>query len=250
MSDINQQALTLNGRSFRAVLFDLDGTLYGQPLLRGLMALELLLLPIRVRSLTKAKRVWRAISLFRKIREQIRHQQTPDSSLDVIEYQWPAEALGMPVDELKSIIEEWIYARPLKYLRYAKRRGVDELLSFLSSKDISLGVYSDYPAEEKIKSLGLASYFNLALAATDTEINAFKPDTAGFLHACKRWDIAPDEVLYIGDRPELDAEGANASGMTSAIIGSKGSKLDGDKNGYLSIQSFKELVTLLQLQSR
>ena len=57
-----------------------------------------------------------------------------------------------------------------------------------------------------------------ALCATDPEINAFKPYPKGFLHACTLWGLRPEEVLYVGDRPEVDAVGALNAGMPCVIL--------------------------------
>jgi FMN phosphatase YigB (HAD superfamily) len=60
---------------------------------------------------------------------------------------------------------------------------------------------------------------SLTLSATDPEINAFKPQPKGFLHACALWGLPPAEVLYVGDRPEVDAIGAVNAGMPCALLG-------------------------------
>ena len=80
-------------------------------------------------------------------------------------------------------------------------------------------MFSDYPSGEKLEALGLDKRLSLTLCATDPEINAFKPHPRGFLRACELWDLDPAEVLYIGDRPEVDAVGAAAAGMPCAILG-------------------------------
>src|SRR5215813_14173505 len=71
---------------------------------------------------------------------------------------------------------------------------------------------------DKLKSLGVADRMSVALCATDPEINAFKPHPTGFLHACALWGLRPEEVLYVGDRPEVDAVGALNAGMPCVIL--------------------------------
>jgi FMN phosphatase YigB (HAD superfamily) len=48
-----------NSSGIRAVLFDLDGTLYVQAPIRVLMALEMLALPVTNRSEWSARQIWR-----------------------------------------------------------------------------------------------------------------------------------------------------------------------------------------------
>ena len=56
------------------------------------------------------------------------------------------------------------------------------------------------------------------------EINAFKPHPHGFLHACERWGLQPEEVLFVGDREDVDARGARNAGMPCALVGSQESR--------------------------
>jgi HAD superfamily hydrolase (TIGR01549 family) len=141
---------------------------------------------------------------------------------------------------MERVVFEWIYQRPLKYLRLCKRRGVEAFLASLESKGIQAGVFSDYPVLDKLNALGLSKRMSLALCATDPEINAFKPHPKGFLHACALWGLHPDEVLYIGDRPEIDAVGAITAGMPCAILTGKGCvKGRGDSwSNYTTFSSF------------
>jgi FMN phosphatase YigB (HAD superfamily) len=103
-------------------------------------------------------------------------------------------------------------------LRRCRRGGIEELLSSLASRGIPAGVFSDYPAREKLGALQLAEKIPLVACATDAEINAFKPHPRGFLWICERWGLGPAEVLYVGDRVEVDAQGAANAGMPCAIL--------------------------------
>jgi HAD superfamily hydrolase (TIGR01549 family) len=144
---------------------------------------------------------------------------------------------------MESAVSEWLYQRPLKYLRLCRHRGIEAFLSFLAYKGLQVGVFSDYPAVDKLRALGLFDRIPLVLCATDPEINAFKPHPKGFLRACTVWGLPPEEVLYVGDRPEIDAVGAAAAGMPCAILSKKGS-ISSHKNpsiDYVTLFSFAEL---------
>lgn len=52
-----------------------------------------------------------------------------------------------------------------------------------------------------------------------TTQNAFKPAPVGFQRACKVWRLVAEEVLYVGDRPNIDRKGTAAAGMRRAIVG-------------------------------
>jgi FMN phosphatase YigB (HAD superfamily) len=76
------------------------------------------------------------------------------------------------------------------------------------------------------------------MCTSDPEIDAFKPHPRGFMRACEQWGLAPEEVLYVGDRPEIDAAGAVTAGLHAVIIGGSGRHRGID---YRTIGSFDEL---------
>jgi len=206
----------MNG-AVRAVLFDVDGTLYHQEPLRLCMALELAALPLRARP-ASARRTWGAIRAFRRVREDLRDLGAGEAPLARLQFQLAAERQQTEVDGVEAAVSEWIYQRPLKYLRRCRRAGIESFLGYLASRGIPAGVFSDYPAREKLEALQLAEKISLVACATDAEINAFKPHPRGFVWACERWGLEPTEVLYVGDRPEVDALGAANAGMHCAIL--------------------------------
>lgn len=67
-----------------------------------------------------------------------------------------------------------------------------------------------------LQRIGLAGHFEFALGAR--EFGRAKPDPSIFLAACERLQLAPHEVLHVGDDPELDVLGARAAGLHCAWI--------------------------------
>jgi FMN phosphatase YigB (HAD superfamily) len=201
----------------RAVLFDVDGTLYRQAPLRALMAGELATVPWLQTAPWRVRR----LSVFRHVREELRSLGRPAEPLEQLQYSVAAERANMSIDELRSAVAEWILRRPLKYLRHVVRPGAAETLAHLGRAGMKIGAFSDYPVSDKLDALGLGSFVTLHLEATLPAVNAFKPHPRGFLAACEAWNLAPGEVLYVGDRVEVDRAGAEAAGMPSVIIGAQ-----------------------------
>jgi HAD superfamily hydrolase (TIGR01509 family) len=199
----------------RAVLFDLDGTLYRQKPLRALMAAELLTLPLA--GPRKAARRLTALRAYRHAQEALR--STTSAGLAAEQINVAATASGLPVEEVDALVTEWMLQRPLKYLQFCRAPGLIPVLDALAAKGLRLGVFSDYPALAKIEALGLGRRFSPVLCSTDAEIAAFKPHPRGFLRACELWGLSPSDVLFVGDRPEVDAAGAAAAGMRCVIVG-------------------------------
>jgi len=222
---MNQQRWSdfpLNNTKIRAVLLDVDGTLYYQRPLQCLMALELSTFPIINRSSTSAYHIWRSLAYFRRVREELRGLYHPEPCLAQLQYREVARQLGMEPADIEAIVSEWMFQRPLKYLTMCRRRGIVEFFAFLQDRRVQIGVFSDYPVFEKVSTLGLWQWVSVAICATDPEIDAFKPHPKGFLHACALWGLPPEEVLYIGDRVEVDAVGAASAGMSCAVLCGRG----------------------------
>ena len=205
----------------RAVLLDVDGTLYRQAPLRAAMAAELGVSPLR-RIPCSALTTWRVLKVFRQVREELRSAGRTATPLEDLQYDRAAERAGVDASLVRDTVREWILTRPLRYLRACRRPGVEEALRSLVRERIPIGVFSDYPADAKLEALGISQLVSLRLSATDSGINAFKPHPQGFLAACQHWGLPPDRVVYVGDRPSVDAAGAAAAGMACLIIGRRG----------------------------
>jgi HAD superfamily hydrolase (TIGR01549 family) len=200
----------------RAVLFDLDGTLYWQVPVRVAMACEMAL---------SCATAWnrgvadvRMVFAFRRIREELRFDGASREPLERRQYDAVATQLSCSAAAVRRAVDQWIYRRPLKWLRYCRRSGLLEFLDFLAARGVRCGVLSDYPSHEKLAALGIANRFDLVLSAVDADIDAFKPDPRGFVVASARWGIPTREVLYVGDRTDVDAVGAAAAGMQCVLI--------------------------------
>jgi putative hydrolase of the HAD superfamily len=235
-------------RRIRAVLFDLDGTLYRQMFMRGLMAIELMALafcrPLR------AGRTWRTLAAYRKAQEVLRLRETAGlSGSSSIQAEIVAQQTGVTTGEIDSIVTEWMLERPLKYLPVCRASGLVELLAFLEEKGLEVGVLSDYPADAKLRALGLRERFSLVLCSTDPDIGVFKPNPRGFRRACERWQLEPGEVLVVGDRIDVDGHGAAAAAMPCVIIRYSSSRLSShsglDPRGFLVLPSLERLRDVL-----
>lgn len=224
----------------RAVLFDLDGTLYRQAPVRAAMAAELAVLPALRHGPRRASLTWRVLRTFRHVREELRSLGRADSPLEELQYTAAAERCAERPEVVRQLVTTWMFERPLRYLRPARQPGVEPAVRRLADAGLRLGVFSDYPTAAKLEALGLTRYFGLQICATDPEVNAFKPHPRGFLAACERWGLAPGEVTYVGDRADVDAVGAAAAGLPCLILGG-----EGGHDGYLPLTAFARLPELV-----
>jgi HAD superfamily hydrolase (TIGR01549 family) len=225
----------------RAVLFDVDGTLYDQPTLRMAMTCEMALASLANLMTWKANDV-RLVMAFRRVREDLRTADSIEEPLAGRQYSAVARRLGCQPADVEQAVEQWIYRRPLKWLRFCRRKGIERLLAVLNGRGVRCGVFSDYPAHDKVAALGLGGRFDLELSAVDAEIDAFKPDPKGFQVAAARWGIPPEEILYVGDRAEVDAVGALAAGMQCAVVTRRPGH---GRPGFITVTDFAELQRVL-----
>ena len=204
-------------RPLRAILFDLDGTLYEQPPLRWRMLRELAWTPL-THGPRAAHRLASILKSFRRQREGLREIEAADTPLVHLQYQVVADELGVDVNEVLRVVEDWMFSRPLRHLRAHRRAGLGAFLREARQRALGLGVFSDYPVERKLEALGLQETFDCQVDATDPSVDAFKPDPRGFLVCAERLNVEPEEVLYVGDRADVDAEGARRAGMRSVVL--------------------------------
>jgi FMN phosphatase YigB (HAD superfamily) len=205
----------------RAVLFDVDGTLYRQRPLRALMAAELAVVPWTSRLPWHVPRLWRVLSAFRRVREELRDLGRPDGPLATLQYSQAARRAGVTEAEVRDVVGEWIYRRPLKYLPHVVRRDAGDVFRRLRERGLGVGAFSDYPVADKLRAMRLDGSATLQLDATDSAINAFKPHPAGLAYACQQWGLPPAEVLYVGDRVDVDVRAAAQAGLPCAIVGAR-----------------------------
>jgi putative hydrolase of the HAD superfamily len=190
----------------QAVLYDVDGTLYHLAAMRRRMARELLTAALGAPARTV--REWRVIQAYRRSQEELR-----SAGPGQCQYEHAASRLGLRAEDIRPIIEEWMHRRPLRILPGCARQSVLEAIRVLGGCGVRQGVFSDYPAREKLEIFGVHEWIEFGLSSSDPEVGAFKPSPRGFLHAAERWGLDPSRIVYVGDRPEVDGEGARAAGM-------------------------------------
>jgi putative hydrolase of the HAD superfamily len=223
----------------RAVLFDVDGTLYHQTPVRALMAAELAL---RIASdVRTGSRIARVLRTFRRVREELRALGCPAAPLEELQFARAAERLGETPAFVRKTVEEWMFRRPVGYIRWSRRSAVASLVGRLRRRRVTLGVLSDYPADAKLHSLGLDNVFSIVACTSDSAINAFKPHPRGFLHACAVLGVAPAETAYVGDRADVDAAGAHAAGMRCYLVGRQVGRNNNTKEGGDGCRRFQDL---------
>jgi 2-haloalkanoic acid dehalogenase type II len=87
-------------------------------------------------------------------------------------------------------------------------------LERLKAGRLRLGAVTNGAADLGV--IGMAHFFEVAIAAH--QFGSAKPDPAIFLAACAALDLPPEQVVYVGDDPQLDVEGAQAAGLRAVWL--------------------------------
>lgn len=227
---------------FKGILFDVDGTLYHQAPLRTIMALLLIL--VNLFRPYELKRKLNVIRQYRKSQEILRESPEMEVGNQNSQLLLTSRHTGESVLYISDVINEWFEKRPLPFLRFCCRRKLNRSMGLLNKKGIKLGVFSDYPAEKKLIALGISEFIKTVVSASDEGVQGFKPKTNGFKIAATKMGLKPSEILYVGDRPEVDGPGGVDAGMQVAII--KSFLRSANTHGYRSLNSLSDLLKVTE----
>jgi FMN phosphatase YigB (HAD superfamily) len=232
--------LRVDPTRLKAIVFDVDGTLYAQAGLRRAMFLQL------VRA--HLARPWEGFSTFRVLAAYRRAQELLregpiDGDLAVAQLQLACRRAGAPEALVKSLVARWMEQAPLPLLPRFMDPELPLLLKAARERGVRLGVFSDYPAAEKLRALGVAEFFEVVLTAQDPSVNRFKPDPCGLREAFRRLRAEGAEALYVGDRAKVDAAAAEAAGVPCIILNPRRNGSAG--NSFDEVTGYAELRTLL-----
>lgn len=207
----------LKMQRWRAVLFDVDGTLYHQTRVRLIILRKMVAWSLS--RPTIGYRTVNALRAYRRAQEKLRNSGQRHADLDKAQISEARRTANVSEEFLRTAVARWMQAEPLSTLVDARREGLIECLHRFKSHGISLGVVSDYPAALKLQSLGVENLFDVVVSAQDVDVGEFKPSPRGLLAAVKRLGVAAREAVYVGDRTDVDAQAARHAGMDCFIIG-------------------------------
>ncbi|MEO0255032.1 MAG: HAD family hydrolase [candidate division WOR-3 bacterium] len=143
------------------------------------------------------------------------------------------------VESLVKIYEEYLYKAGLSV-----DKEVIEVIKILKERGFKLGIVSNTPGgnvEKKIlEDAGISSFFDIMLFSSFEGVR--KPHPEIFMKVINFFKIKPEELLHIGDTPELDIEGPLKIGARAILWNPKGKKV---KEDIISINNWKELINFV-----
>ena len=225
----------------RGIIFDVDGTLYRQSevqraLLRRFFR-AYLKRPLRGLS------TFRAVQTYRKAHEALR--RLPPDWLDIAEAQVRLACNWGRVSPefMRTCVARWMEQEPLDLIAASARDGLRELLVRAKELGLRLGVFSDYPAKQKLAAMQVDHLFDAVVTAQDPGIQRFKPDPRGLQVALQQLGVQAEESLYIGDQSEVDGVAALHAGMGCIILGRP--RMASDTSQMVFMNGYREISELL-----
>jgi FMN phosphatase YigB (HAD superfamily) len=200
----------------RAVIFDLDGTLYDSKHIALKLVLARPLDAVLLRSERLVRRLFEGRdydgpkAYYREFFAEMRkHTGRSPEQLRL----WYFEKY-MPL--MCAVLKKF----------YSPRPKTAELFNAFKTACFPFAVYSDYPlVRERLKALGLGDVFADGSCYGPEDFGAQKPAVRPFLIIAERLGRDPAETLFLGDREDTDGRGAAAAGMSYIkIIGKRKKK--------------------------
>ncbi len=218
-----------------AVVFDLDGTLYNQTLMRLIMAGHLGWAVLR-----KPARGLAAVRFLQAYRQSLELLRRSDdqSGLELRQLQMASDKSGLTGPQAQQVLDEFFERKPLGQLRRCARAGLARFLQEARDKKVRLGVLSDYPAQRKLEAMGISAYFDATVSSYS--MSRLKPSPEGLLHCLKLLAVPASQTVYVGDRVDVDAECARRAGVFPVVFGA-----DGRGQDLTRVHSFRSLGALL-----
>jgi HAD superfamily hydrolase (TIGR01509 family) len=166
-------------------------------------------------------RTLRVLGAYRQAQERLRESATssaPRADLAEAQIRLACERTHADPAIVTAWVARWMEQEPLAILARYIQPGLLQFLHACKVHGLRLGVLSDYPADTKLKALGLDGLFDVVLAAQAAEVGVFKPHPRGLLLAAERLGASPAECVYVGDRADVDGIAAAAAGMACFIV--------------------------------
>ena len=195
----------------QGIIFDLDGTLYQMKFLKLKMTVQLLGSIVFLRKLFGARAV-------------VRHTQYASRQALLNRfYEELASRTGKTTAEAQQWYEKDFYRAFVQVLKKGAkpRNGLNSFLTRLRENGVKLAVVSDFShVQERLEALGINPDFFDVMKCSE-EHGVLKPAPEPFSSVARLWNLAPNEVLVVGDRADSDGEGARNAGMPFLGIADK-----------------------------
>lgn len=193
--------------NIKAVVFDLDGTLYN---FKGLPLRLMWALP------TDFSR----IANDRSIRKKLKGCDfgTPEAYKEEYAKRMAKKTALKPADALNWYSNRYIGTMCFLLKKYySARPQLTEVFQMLHSKGIKIAVFSDYPrVKQRVRALDFSDEAMESISGiySAEDFGSQKPALRPFMEIAQQLGVIPESCLVVGDRDDTDGDGARKAGMS------------------------------------
>jgi putative hydrolase of the HAD superfamily len=184
-------------QKIKAVVFDVDGTLYNETKLRlyvlGMIFINFLKSPFRT------YRYLKIVLSYRKFHEHLRFDANTKNKFKA-QVQLTADKFNLQYDDVYNIINEWVHVKPLPFISKSKYKDLDTVIDWLKKNNYKM---------------------DLIKCSTDEDIDFLKPSSFGFKRVAQILNLHPQEIVYVGDRSHIDMVGAVEANFVPVLLHEK-----------------------------
>jgi len=117
---------------------------------------------------------------------------------------------------------------------------------FACLREHKLGIVSNgNAAQQREKLLRLGRLDRLACVILSEEYGVAKPDPRIFLRACELGATAPCDAVHVGDRLDVDVQGASRAGLQAVWLNRNGRTAPSPERAVRTIESLTDLPGIL-----
>ncbi|NCB01337.1 MAG: HAD family hydrolase [Spirochaetia bacterium] len=196
----------------KAICFDIDGTMY------PLWMTHLFLIPTLFPSLS----LMQSVQHFRHaIREENGEKTDPENQEGFLYRQalFVQKELKstFSLEEIRDKIDTQFYERMKSSFSHIRAYPfLRETILLIKEKNIKIAALSDFPVEDKLKSLKVEDLIDYS--ACTEESGYLKPHKAPFAYMGTMMDTPLRNILYVGDSYRKDIIGASRVGMKTCLL--------------------------------
>lgn len=194
----------LNG-SIKAVLFDLDDTLYEE--------------------MTFVISGFRAVSCHLCDKFHLSGQELLSGMIEVLSKEGRGKVFDRVLERYElyqpHVVEELVGIYRTHRPQIHLYPDVIPTLQELKKLGIKVGIITDglhSVQKNKVESLGLLEYMDIIIYTDERGRDYWKPHPAAFQHAINVLAVKPNEAIYVGNDPKKDFTGPNSLGMLTVHL--------------------------------
>lgn len=152
-------------------------------------------------------------------------------------------------ERYSSIFEEYLFNR------FEFTEGAEETIKRLKEAGLRIGLLTGegmYPGSKKntLNNIDFMRHFDITVIAKES-IDESKKDVKAFIKTASLMDLRPEEILFVGDVPELDIDNAKKAGMLTVLF----DKYNGEKRRKstfepdYAVDDMRELYSILNINA-